>query len=155
MDNQILTASVELRALLEEKRDEIVGEGYTVFEDFPTGCCECTTHLLSHFLIHRGLCKASDMKIPWNNHDQDGEFGCASHGWIRLSSGLNIDITADQFAGIHDAVIVAKDHGVHRRFTGGEWVSFEEHHRRVTWQDEGETFRRVWHVVTSNAAPQR
>lgn len=149
MEEKILAASKELRSLLEQKKDEIVAEGYRVFGDFPTGCCEHTTHLLSHYLIYKGLCEAADMRMPWNNHDENGEWGCASHGWIRLPSGLNIDITADQFSGIKDSVIVAKDHEFHKRFIGGEWVSFDEHHRRNTWQDEGETFRRVWQVVIS------
>jgi hypothetical protein len=151
MEEEIRAASSELRAILELKKDEIADEGYLVFRYFPSGCCEKTTHLLAHYLIYEGLCRAEDMRMPWNNYDEDGEWSPASHGWISLSNGLNVDITADQFSGIDDSVIVSTDHVLHRRFIQAEWVNFEEHHRRVTWQDDGETFRRIWQVVTQGA----
>jgi hypothetical protein len=150
MEDELMTSCLRLREFLKQNKDEIVSEGYLIFGDFPTGCCEKTTHLLAHYLIYRGLCNAAEMRMPWNNYDKDGEWGCSSHGWILLSSGLNIDITADQFAGIEETAIVARDHDFHKRFIGGEWVSFEEHHRRVTWQDDGESFRKVWRFVKAN-----
>lgn len=150
MEDRILAICRELRTFIEHKKDDIVAAGYSVFENFPKGCCENTTHLLSHLLVYKGLCKASDMKMPWNNHDEKGVWCYASHGWIKLANGLNIDISADQFPDILEDVIVAKDHEVHRRFIGGEWVSFEEHHRRVTWHDEGYTFNRVWQFIIKN-----
>jgi hypothetical protein len=151
MEEEIRAACSELRAILELKKNEIADEGYLVFRGFPSGCCEKTTHLLAHYLIYKGLCQSDDMRMPWNNHDREGEWGGASHGWISLANGLNVDITADQFSGIDDTVIVSNDHHFHRRFIRAEWVNFDEHHRRVTWQDDGETFRRIWRVVTQEA----
>jgi hypothetical protein len=121
------------------------GYPYSSYEHFPKGCCTTATHFLAHYLVTQGICTPDEMRMPWNNHD--GEFKWrGSHGWISLKNGLNIDITADQFRGISDAVIVAENHPVHKRFIRNEWVPFAEHHRMVTCQDEGESFKLEWNA---------
>lgn len=142
-----MAASVEFQAILEENAPNIAAAGYMCFYDFPNGCCESSTHFLAHYLVARGLCQTNEIRIPWNNYDEEEEWGCASHGWIILSNGLNIDISANQFSGIEGKVIVSKDHKVHRRFVGGERVSFDEHHRRLTCHDNGESFNRAWEII--------
>jgi len=150
MKDHLHAASLEFRTLLEENASVIADAGYMPFRDFPTGCCEASTHLLAHHLIARGLCEAGEIRMPWNNFDDTGEWGSSSHGWISLRCGINIDITADQFQGIDEPAIVSTNHPVHQRFVGGEWVSFEEHHRRATCHDGGESFGRVWALLTND-----
>lgn len=148
MENLLTAVCAEFRAILEANAPKIASTGYICFDDFPKGCCEASTHFLAHYLVTLGLCQEKEIQMPWNNYDKKGEFAGASHGWIILSNGLNIDISADQFFGIEDKVIVSRDHEVHRRFVGGEVVSFDEHHRRLTCHDEGESFMRAWEIIT-------
>ena len=148
MEDQLKDACVEFQSILEDYAPKIAAAGYMCFQNFPKGCCEDSTHLLAHYLVTRGLCQADDIRMPWNNYDKQEEWGGSSHGWIILSNGLNIDISANQFSGIEEKVIVSRDHEVHRRFVGGHLVSFDEHHRRLTCHDNGESFNRVWDIVT-------
>jgi hypothetical protein len=148
MEDQIKDACVDFQAILERNAPEIAASGYMCFVDFPKGCCEASTHFLAHYLVIRGFCQTDEIRMPWNNYDKQEKWGCASHGWIILSNGLNIDISANQFSGIDDKVIVSRDHEVHRRFVGGELVSFDEHHCRLTCHDNGESFKRAWEIIT-------
>lgn len=115
MEEQMFAASSTLRAFLQRNRAKIVKAGYPSYKGFPKNCCESAIHFLAHYLVARGLCKPEEIRMPWNNHDRDFKWR-GSHGWISLSNGLNIDITADQFRGISDAVIVGDNHPVHKRF---------------------------------------
>ena len=147
MEDPLLAASKKLQAILEENSTDIAAVGYLAFNNYPNGCCEASTHFLAHYLVSRGLCKTDEIRMPWNNYDSEGLWDCFSHGWIMLRGGLNIDISANQFPGIEDKVIVSRDHEVHRRFVGGEVVSFEEHHRRLTCHDNGASFNRAWRII--------
>jgi hypothetical protein len=147
MEEQLKDACVEFQRILEESAPMIATAGYICFDDFPKGCCEVSAHFLAHYLVALGLCRANEIQMPWNNYDKKGEWENASHGWIILSNGLNIDISANQFLGIEDKVIVSRDHEVHKRFVGGELVSFEEHHRRSIWYDNGESFNHAWAII--------
>lgn len=150
---EIRSTCTELRSILERKKDGIADAGYSFFDQFPRGCCDKATHLLAHYLIHKGLCLAEEMTMPWNNYDMEND-GADSHSWISLANGLNIDITADQFHDMNETIIVSNDHPFHQRFTGAEWVGFEENHRRITWHDGGETFNRVWQLIITDLTPE-
>lgn len=147
MEDALLAAATNLREAIEKQIPAVVELGYNMFAEFPSGCCESANHLLAHYLVAQELCTTEQIQFPWNNYDKEGEWSPASHGWVALDSGWNVDITADQFSGVSDTVIVAKDSKVHSRFVGGEWVSFEEHHRRLTCHDGGDSFRRVWELL--------
>ena len=150
MEEQILAASFKIRAILQRNRGKIVKAGYRSYKSFPKNCCESGIHFLAHYLVAEGLCKPTEIRMPWNNHDGEAKWR-GSHGWISLPCGLNIDITADQFRGISEAVIVSGNHPLHRRFIRNEWVSFAEHHRRLTCHDDGESFKKVWELIMADS----
>jgi len=146
MREAMFIASSQLRETIEKNLDAIIGSGYLGYEGFPTGCCGYTAHLLAHHLINLGICSPEQMRFPYNSYDREGEWRFG-HGWILVDDKWNVDITADQFPGISDRVIVSDDSEFHKKFIVGEWVSFEEKHRRETWQDNGERFHRVWEII--------
>ncbi len=147
MEEQLRAVCDDFQAILEDNAPKIAATGYISFNNFPKGSCGDSSHFLAHHLVALGLCQTNEIRMPWNNYDKQDEWEGASHGWIMLSNGLNIDITANQFSGIEDKVIVSRDHEVHRRFVGGHLVSFDEHHRRSTCHDNGESFNRAWGII--------
>jgi hypothetical protein len=78
------------------------------FRDFPRGSCGDAASLLGTLYIDNGL-PAFQYTL--------GYLGQHSHAWLERD-GLIVDVTADQFAGVSQAVIVTKDPSWHGRLKG-------------------------------------
>jgi hypothetical protein len=76
-------------------------------QDFPRGACGDASLLLGKYLKDQGEGTA---EYVW------GTDGNQSLGWLELD-GIKIDITADQFEGCCDPVLVTTDSTRHSRFT--------------------------------------
>ena len=76
------------------------------FQDFPAGSCGDTTLLLAKFLEQSGF-----GHFDYVFGAQEGK----THAWLQ-KAGLVIDITADQFADMDQAVIVAYGSAWHDGF---------------------------------------
>ncbi|GED72596.1 hypothetical protein BRE01_62980 [Brevibacillus reuszeri] len=76
------------------------------FERFPRGCCGDTSTLFSKFLQSKGI----ETHYVW------GMWGEYSHAWLELDDIL-IDLTADQFDGVTEEVMVTSNRQWHSRFT--------------------------------------
>lgn len=100
MDSRIETqkifalASVVRKALEEVPKNQLP----ITLCNFPHGSCGDASLLLGEFLTDRGFGKF---------HYVLGELNQASHAWLQ-KDGLVVDITADQFPGNLDPVIVKK-----------------------------------------------
>lgn len=94
--------AVDFRRALEET------QAIELLEDqvFPEGCCGDASLLLGTYLIDQGH-GTYDYVL--------GMRGDRSHAWIQ-KDGLIIDITADQFHDMDQAIIVAADSVWHRTF---------------------------------------
>ena len=109
-------SDVELRAIATRFRAalEIVGpaSGVAGLRHFPKDSCADTVLLLGAQLLDRGLGAFDGV---------GGEFGapgseaCYSHAWLE-ADGVIVDITADQFPDVSQAVIVTRDDRWHRLF---------------------------------------
>jgi len=106
----------ELRAIATRFRSalEIVGpaSGAPGLRNFPKESCADTVLLLGAHLLDRGFGAFDGV---------GGEFGapdsgeCHSHAWLECD-GVIVDITADQFPDVSQAVIVTRDDRWHRLF---------------------------------------
>jgi hypothetical protein len=79
------------------------------FEAFPRGACGDTCILLGAYLDEQGLGQFNHMVGVAPKY----EF--YSHAWLE-KDGLLVDITADQFSGINEEVIVSFKHSFYDRF---------------------------------------
>lgn len=75
------------------------------FSRFPRGCCGDSSELLSKYLMENGI-KA---EYVWGMNDNQ------SHAWLEYN-GYIIDITADQFPGIEERVLISTDKQWYSRF---------------------------------------
>ena len=75
------------------------------FKNFPNGCCGDTSELLSIYL------KENDITTIYVS----GEKGLQSHGWLEYEDYI-IDITADQFSGVEEKVIITNNSVWHGQF---------------------------------------
>ncbi|MBL0385622.1 hypothetical protein JJB07_03070 [Tumebacillus sp. ITR2] len=73
---------------------------------FPRGACGDTSDLLAMYLVDNGFSNVSYVC---------GMDGSQSHAWLEFDGWL-VDITADQFVGVDESVIVTKDRSFHDRF---------------------------------------
>lgn len=76
------------------------------FHKFPMGSCGDASLLLGKYLDEMGLGKFDYVC---------GEPGRQSHAWLE-KDGIIVDITADQFDGVTEEVIVADNSDFHKRF---------------------------------------
>lgn len=76
--------------------------------DFPRGSCGDSSILLGEYLHQKGW-------GIWDYVGGERESDLHSHAWLE-KDGLIIDITADQFDGMDEAVIVSRDSSWHRQF---------------------------------------
>jgi hypothetical protein len=100
----------ELRALALELRHAIIecpDVDLLSLERFPVGSCGDTSVLLGQYL-HDNDQGVWTYVSAWD--------GGSSHAWIE-KNGLRVDLTADQFDGVHEPVIIASGGGWHDRFT--------------------------------------
>lgn len=82
--------------------------GLISLREFPNGSCGDASPLLGQFLDDQGLGK-------WEYVSGERKGDRHSHAWIE-QRGLIVDITADQFPDIEEAVIVTRDRSWHDQF---------------------------------------
>jgi hypothetical protein len=87
------------------------GLGSVSFEAFPHGSCGDAATLLGQYLEDCGLGTWSYMS-GWA---AEGASVDGSHGWVERD-GVIVDITADQFDGVDQGVIVTRDRSWHNQF---------------------------------------
>lgn len=83
-------------------------DGYSYnsnFSNFPKGCCGDASDLLSVYLYNNGISATT----------VSGEDGIQTHSWLEYCD-IIIDITADQFEDIYEAIIVSKRSDWHQKF---------------------------------------
>jgi hypothetical protein len=68
---------------------------------FPRAACGDTAMILGQVLYEQGI--EGFMYVWGEKHEANGEY--SSHGWLQNGEWI-VDITADQFADVHDPVIV-------------------------------------------------
>lgn len=83
---------------------------------FPAGCCGQACQLLGTYFLANGIsgfrCVEGSLG-KWFSPDEPPT--APSHAWLERD-GLIVDITADQYDGIDEAVIVSKTSDWHERF---------------------------------------
>ncbi len=97
------------------------------FHEFPMGSCGDASLLLGKYLDEMGLGQFDYVC---------GELGRQSHAWLE-KDGIIVDITADQFDGVVEEIIVTDNNDFHKRFEedsrhpyidsfgNGDFVDFE------------------------------
>ena len=83
-------------------------------QEFPRGACGDTVALLGTFLIDNGFGEFDYMLDEMAIH---GDADWSTHAWLQRDD-LVADITADQFRGIGDRVIVTTQSAWHRSLGG-------------------------------------
>lgn len=76
------------------------------FHEFPMGSCGDASLLLGKYLDEMGLGKFDYVC---------GELGKQSHAWLEKDN-IIVDITADQFDGVAEEVVVTDNNDFHKRF---------------------------------------
>lgn len=96
------------RALLTCPKDEFSSFLQRRLEDFPTQSCDVASLLLAYYLRDQGFGKVDCMF---------GAFDWENHAWLEVD-GFAVDITADQFPGVDDPIMVtwAADPSWHSKF---------------------------------------
>lgn len=80
-----------------------------MFNEFPSGCCGDTSLVLQRILSDYGI----------ESTYTKGDFDRQTHVWLKYND-YYIDITADQFEGINDGVIISKEDPFEGRFSVDE-----------------------------------
>jgi hypothetical protein len=105
-EDQVRRAAARFRAALERVQNpELVS-----LQTFPAGACGDSSEMLGDYLRGLGLGLGDPMYLAGETADGD-----ETHAWLVLG-GLRVDITADQFDGVDESVIVTRDDGLHRRW---------------------------------------
>ncbi len=81
------------------------------WENFPRGACGDTTLVLGQLLFDHGI--AGFKYISGQKHWPDGRF--STHAWLQNGQWV-VDITADQFPEVQQAIIVSSDSPWHREW---------------------------------------
>jgi hypothetical protein len=119
--------------------------------NFPRQCCHHACKLLWIYLYENGITGLTQVvgKGPENATDQ--------HLWLDRD-GLFIDITADQFTGIDDKVIVCRDSNWHsqlnpRPSTGGPQNEPDSYYARMKsfYESNGGIYSRILQNVVDRA----
>lgn len=118
--NELLKECKIIRNILEKNKNNMDVEW---FKFFPRGCCKEASLVLAKHL-HKKEFGIADIIC--------GERNCETHIWLEIE-GVIVDITADQFEDIDEAVIVVESSIFHDKFekkgkskytdyfTGNEW----------------------------------
>jgi hypothetical protein len=101
-----------VRNAIEESRIAFPGYLKDKFAAFPKETCSHASTLLALYLSEQGFL---DVQFVFNGCRHD-DFQ-RSHAWLEIGPVI-IDITADQFDGISDPVIVTLDRTFHDQFYG-------------------------------------
>lgn len=78
-------------------------------KQFPVGCCKTASLLLARYLVRELRFRPVSFVSALDHYRQPTP---VSHLWLEYS-GILIDITADQFSGIDEPVIVTDDRSWH------------------------------------------
>ena len=122
------TVAKKFRVCLEKANQEELTNG---LRSFPRGACGHATLLLGTFLSDRGFGQFNYV-CGERGYKQDGDW--TSHAWLQKGN-LVVDITADQFDGDIDKVIVAENSDWHSQFTVEDehpacYRKYDEHTRQ-------------------------
>ncbi len=112
--DQLRTAAARFRMAIERCNRNELGIG---FEKFPEGSCGDATQLLGAYLADEGFGTFTYVS-GWRGHPNSGGY---SHAWLE-ADGIIVDITAEQFAGIDQKVIVTRHSDWHAAFQRNEQV---------------------------------
>lgn len=112
-------------------------------ENFPTGsCCDAST-LLGTYLKDNGL---GDFYFVKGSRGEEAEL--ETHYWLEKED-IIVDITADQFAGINEEVIVTStDSKWHKSFT--KTILRKAHHREIEAVDVRDHLDAVYDFILLN-----
>lgn len=118
------------------------------FENFPYGSCGEATVLLGIYLEEKG-CGIFDKvrsRCPESWHGVDSPW---FHSWLKQDNVI-VDITADQFEGVNERIIVSVNSTWHKQFTEQEISScraiFQDDE---DWLDERAKFAsNYYHIVS-------
>ncbi len=91
--DEIRRVAVSFRKAIEKAKTEGHFSKDVRFKDFPKGCCDDASFLLSEYLLKYDI----QCKIVEGTYYDDNPEWTRSHGWIALNNGTIIDITGDQF----------------------------------------------------------
>jgi hypothetical protein len=118
---QIREAATAFRAaILRCPRDDL-----PTMKNFPRGSCGDTSILLGQYFFDQSL-------GLWEYASGEREPDLHSHAWLERD-GLIVDITADQFEGVDEPVMVTRDRDWHAQFV----YSDARHPARITDYDPG------------------
>jgi hypothetical protein len=108
-DSELRAAAARFRTAL-----EIVGpaSGAPGLRNFPKDSCADTVLLLGAHLLDGGFGAFDGVGGEFG---EPGSLECYSHAWLECD-GVIVDITADQFPDVSQAVIVTRDDRWHRLF---------------------------------------
>src|SRR4051812_39929415 len=98
VDDAVRRRAVEFRAAFDAVEPE-----HPLLPRFPKGWCTLASMLLGEFLCESGL---GDFQTR-SGRRQVGDFD-RTHAWLE-QDGLLVDITADQFDDVDDAVVVGRE----------------------------------------------
>jgi hypothetical protein len=117
-------AAVAFRSAIEHCKDRL---GFPEMKRFPVGCCKIASMLLGRYLVHELGFRPMSF-ISGEHHDrQPRPF---THIWLEYSRTL-VDITADQFSGMVEQVVVTDDRSWHdKTFPEQKRFEFETEGRR-------------------------
>lgn len=105
---EVFAVAVAVRNALEASSVE---ERPSSWSGFPRGACGDTSLVLGAFLADVGF---REFEYVYGVIDrEDGSI--STHGWLQWKN-LIVDITADQFADVNEAVIVEDESAWHRRY---------------------------------------
>lgn len=108
VDHQLHQAASTLRdAIIRSPRDDI-----HAFRDFPRGSCGDASILLGEYLHQTG-------HGDWEYVTGERLSDFYTHAWLE-QDGLILDITADQFDGVDEPVIITHAPRWHRQFSNRE-----------------------------------
>lgn len=102
--SEIHTAAARFRSALEQGGLRLIS-----LAKFPHGSCGDTCQLLGQFLVDSGL---GDWRFCAGYRDDPFR----AHAWLE-QDGLILDITADQFADVHESVWLTRDRTWHERYS--------------------------------------
>jgi len=105
-EEKLITECLKVRKALEDaaKRNMLPDQ---LFYRFPRGACLISTLVLAQYLQHFDSKNAFLIVSGWNRN--------TSHAWLEYD-GYIIDVTADQFPEIKEAVYFTKDRNFHSQF---------------------------------------
>jgi hypothetical protein len=135
-EGKLRAAACRFRSALESHGLELLPE---LCEPFPSGWCGDAAPLLSQYLTDSGL---GDFDyVCGETQEVDPAESPQSHAWLE-QDGFIIDITADQFPEIGEAVMITRDRTWHSQFIECSW------YRRLRRWSRGSIKRSVRRIET-------